>query len=165
MMFNWSINKTIYYLLKLYIMFLLNPFHANNFFWYPLETSENRCFQGVSTKISGMKWVKKNVEQVSFIKALRKHWDSFCNTSWELFFISTSKWQHPCSHRSKWSNYRNIAIWALPLYYKVICIINTKLVKTHFTSNQNRNLFESFRVCLRQKINCFVFTKTQIIQN
>ena len=42
--------------------FLLNPFHAPDLFWYPLETSENQrffCFQGASKKISGMKWVKK----------------------------------------------------------------------------------------------------------
>ena len=40
-----------------------DPFHATDLFWCPLKTSEKLkvfwCFQGVSKKISGMKWVKR----------------------------------------------------------------------------------------------------------
>ena len=43
-------------------MFLINPFHATDLFWYPLKT----CFQGVSKEISGMKWVKKRSADAQF---------------------------------------------------------------------------------------------------
>ena len=35
----------------------INPFHATGLFWYPLKTSENQRFQGVSKETSDMKWV------------------------------------------------------------------------------------------------------------
>ena len=52
-----------------------NPFVSNAPFLYPLETSENRCFQGVENGCIGNKWVKqkKNRLKINVHKNLQVH--------------------------------------------------------------------------------------------
>ena len=57
-----------------------NAFHATDLFWYPLKTSGAIkwyqgvcllwCFQGVSKKVSGMKWVNGRSSKIHFAPTL-----------------------------------------------------------------------------------------------